>query len=104
MITGYDAYKDAAPGASGLGADRQTKNWAVPLHPGAVKAMKEAGQWSDQQEVHNNKLLKRQDVLVAAWAGYTKGSPPSDDKAFLDGWMKARAVALDKAGMPNGFE
>jgi len=104
MITGYDAYKDAAPGAAGLGADRQTKNWAVPLHPGAVKAMKEAGQWSDQQEAHNNKLLKRQEVLTAAWAGYTKGSPPSDDKAFLDGWMKARAAALDKAGMPNGFE
>ena len=104
MITGYDGYKDAAPGAGGLAADRQTKNWAVPVHPGAVKALKEAGQWSDQQEAHNNKLFKRQEVLVAAWAGYTKGNPPSDDKAFLDGWMKARAAALDKAGMPNGFE
>ncbi len=104
MITGYDAYKDAAPGASGLGADRQTKNWAVPVHPGAVKALKEAGQWSDPQEAHNNKLLKRQDVLVAAWAEYTKGNPPSDDKAFLEGWMKARAASLAKASMPNGFE
>src|SRR4051794_14772420 len=27
MITGYDAYKDSAPGAGGLAADRQTKNW-----------------------------------------------------------------------------
>ena len=104
MITGYDAYKDAAPGAGGLAADRQTKNWAVPVHPGAVKAMKEAGQWSDAQEAHNNKLLKRQDVLVAAWAEYTKGNPPSDDKAFLEGWMKARAASLAKASMPNGFE
>jgi hypothetical protein len=104
MITGHDAYKDAAPGAAGLAASRQTKNWAVPLHPGSVKAMKEAGQWSDQQEAHNSKLLKRQEVLAAAWAGYTKGSPPSDDKAFLDGWMKARAAALSKASMPNGFE
>jgi TRAP transporter TAXI family solute receptor len=104
MISGYDAYKDAAPGAAGLAADKQTKNWVVPVHPGAVKALKEAGQWSEQQEAHNNQLFKRQEVLVAAWAGYTKGSPPSDDKAFLDGWMKARAAALDKAGMPNGFE
>jgi TRAP transporter TAXI family solute receptor len=104
MITGYDSYKDAAPGAGGLAADRQTKNWAVPIHPGAVKALKEAGQWSDEQEAHNNKLFKRQEVLAAAWAGYTKGNPPSDDKAFLDGWMKARAAALDKAAMPNGFE
>ncbi|KRQ93350.1 C4-dicarboxylate ABC transporter [Bradyrhizobium valentinum] len=104
MITGYDGYKDAAPGAAGLGADRQTKNWVVPVHPGAAKALKEAGQWTDAQEAHNKELLKRQQVLAAAWAGYGKANPPSDDKAFLDGWMKARAEALAKANMPNGFE
>ena len=104
MITGYDAYKDAAPGAGGLAADRQTKNWVVPVHPGAVKALKEAGHWSDEQDTHNNALFKRQQVLAAAWADYGKSSPPSDDKAFLDGWMKARAAALTKASMPNGFE
>lgn len=104
MIVGYDAYKDAAAGAGGLAADRQTKNWVVPVHPGAVKALKEAGQWSDAQETHNNALFKRQAVLTAAWADYGKSSPPSDDKAFLDGWMKARAAALTKANMPNGFE
>jgi TRAP transporter TAXI family solute receptor len=76
----------------------------VPVHPGAVKALKEAGQWTDDQEAHNNQLFKRQDVLAAAWAGYTKGSPPSDDKEFLAGWMKARAAALSKANLPNGFE
>ena len=104
MITGYDAYKDSAPGASGLAADRQTKNWVVPLHPGAARAMKEAGQWSDAQEAHNKELLKRQQVLAAAWTDYGKSNPPSDDKAFLEGWMKARAAALAKANMPNGFE
>ncbi len=104
MIVNYDAYKDSAPGAGGLAANRQTKNWVVPVHPGAVKALKEAGQWSDSQEAHNNKLIKRQEVLAAAWADYGKSNPPSDDKAFLDGWMKARATALAKAGMPNGFE
>ena len=104
MITGYDIYKDAAAGAGGLAADRQTKKWAVPVHPGAVKALKEAGQWSDDQETHNNTLFKRQAVLAAAWADYGKSSPPSDDKEFLAGWMKARAAALQKASMPNGFE
>jgi TRAP transporter TAXI family solute receptor len=104
MITGYDAYKDSAPGAGGLAADRQTKNWAVPVHPGAVKALKEAGQWSDEQETHNNGLIKRQEVLAAAWADYGKASPPSDEKAFLEAWMKVRAAALAKANMPNGFE
>ncbi len=104
MITGYDLYKDAAAGAGGLAADRQTKKWVVPVHPGAVNALKEAGQWSDDQEAHNNALFKRQAVLAAAWADYGKSSPPADDKAFLAGWMNARAAALKKANMPNGFE
>src|SRR3954467_12686846 len=104
MITGYDAYKDAAAGAGGLAPDRQTKNWVLPVHRGAVKALKEAGAWSDDQEAHNNALFKRQAVLTAAWADYGKSGPPSDDKAFLDGWMKARAAALKEANMPNGFD
>jgi len=76
----------------------------VPVHPGAVKALKEAGQWSEDQEAHNNSLFKRQAVLGAAWADYAKSKPPSDDKEFLAGWMNARATALKKANMPNGFE
>ena len=104
MITGYDAYKDSAPGAGRLAADRQTKNWVVPVHPGAVKALKEAGQWSDDQEAHNKACSSARQVLSAAWADYGKSNPPSDDKAFLEGWMKARAAALAKASMPNGFE
>src|SRR3979411_405953 len=102
MITGYDAYKDSAPGATGLAADRQTKNWVVPVHPGAARALKEAGQWTDEQEDHKKGLLTRKEVLASAWAAYGKSSPPSDDKAFLDGWMKTRAAALAKANMPNG--
>jgi TRAP transporter TAXI family solute receptor len=104
MIVGYDAYKDGAPGAGGLAASRQTMKWVVPFHPGAAKAMKEAGNWSDADQAHNDGLIRRQGVLAAAWADYGKSSPPSDDKAFLDGWMKARAAALKKADMPNGFE
>ena len=104
MITGYDIYKDAAAGAVGLAADKQTKKWVVPVHAGAVKALKEAGQWSDDQEAHNNALYKRQAVLAAAWADFGKASPPSDDKEFLAAWTTARAAALTKANMPDGFE
>ena len=80
MIEGYDAYKDNAPGATGLGVKMQTKNWAVPVHKGAVKALKEAGAWSDDQEKHNNALFKRQEVLLAAWADFNKGNPSSDPR------------------------
>lgn len=104
MIVNYDAYKDGAPGAGGLAANRQTMKWVVPFHPGAVKALKEAGNWTDADQAHNDGLFKRQDILKAAWTDYTKGSPPSGDKEFLAGWMTARAAALKKADMLNGFE
>ena len=45
--------------------------------------MKEAGHWSDAQEAHNKELLKRQQVLAAAWTDYGKSNPPADDKANM---------------------
>jgi TRAP transporter TAXI family solute receptor len=104
MIEGYDGYKDNAPGASGLAVKGQAKYWAVPVHPGAVKALKEVGAWSDDQEKHNKALLKRQDVLLAAWADFNKGNPSSDAAKFTEEWMKARKAALTKAGMADSFE
>jgi TRAP transporter TAXI family solute receptor len=104
LIEGYDAYKDNAPGAVGLGVKVQTKNWAVPVHKGAVKALKEAGAWSDDQEKFNNALFKRQDVLLAAWADFSKGTPASDPAKFTEEWMKVRKAALSKNGMVDIFE
>lgn len=104
MIVGYDDYKDAAPGAGGLAASRQTMKWSVPFHAGAVKALKEAGHWTDADEAHNNGLFKRQGVLAAAWADYNKSSPPSEEDKFLSGWLAARKAALAKASLPDGFE
>jgi TRAP transporter TAXI family solute receptor len=104
MIAGYDAYKDAAPGSSGLEVKRQTKQWVIPFHPGAVKALKEAGNWTDADETFNNNLIKRQEVLAAAWKAYNGASAPAEPAKFLAGWMAARKDALAKANMPNGFE
>ncbi|ABD06816.1 TRAP transporter solute receptor, TAXI family [Rhodopseudomonas palustris HaA2] len=102
MIVNYDVYKDSAPGATGLAVKTQTMKWVVPFHPGAVKALQEAGQWSPEDQAHNDALIKRQAVLAAAWKDYT-ASAPSGDKEFVDGWTAARAAALQKAKMPNGF-
>ncbi|MDB5548275.1 MAG: C4-dicarboxylate transporter [Tardiphaga sp.] len=104
MVVNYDSYKDGAPGARGLAVDRQTMKWVVPFHPGAVKALKEAGNWTDADQAHNDALFKRQELLMAAWADYRKTNPAGDDAAVLKGWMEARKVALAKANMPNGFE
>ena len=75
MIDGYDGYKDNAPGATGMAVKLQTKNWSVPVHKGAVKALKEAGAWSDDQEKCNNDLLKRQETLIARLGGLHQGQP-----------------------------
>ncbi len=104
LIEGYDSYKDNAPGASGLAVKTQTKNWAVPVHAGAVKALKEAGAWSEDQDKYNKTLLKRQDVLAAAWGDFNKGNPSSDAAKFTEEWMKARKAALTKAGISDSFE
>jgi len=102
MIAEFPNYKDAAPGADGLALDRQVFAWVLPYHAGAVKALKEAKAWTEAAERHNQALLKRQDVLAAAWKGYAE-SKPADDK-FAEGWLKQRAAALKQAGMEVVFE
>lgn len=99
LIEGYENYKDNAPGAAGLALKTQTKNWAVPVHAGAVKAFKEAGAWSEDQDKHNKALYKRQEVLQSAWAGFVKDNPSSDAAKFTEDWLKLRKAALAKAGM-----
>lgn len=104
MISGYDAYKDGAPGAQGLELKRQNLAWALPYHEGTVRALKEAGVWKSEHEAHNRQLLKRQETLGAAWKAYVKSNPPGDAEAFRKGWMSARASALRKAGLDTIFE
>ena len=41
--------------------------------------------------------------MIDAWKAFG-ASAPSDDKAFAEGWMKARAAALKKAGMDVVFD
>jgi len=102
MIVNYDDYKSAAPGADGLEAKQQNLTWVIPYHDGAIKALKEAGVWTDAAQKHNDALVKRQQVLAAAWKGFV-ATNPAEDK-FTAAWTAARADALKKAGMPVVFE
>ncbi|MGE0226559.1 MAG: TAXI family TRAP transporter solute-binding subunit [Acetobacteraceae bacterium] len=102
MITLYDKYKDAAPGAAGMALDKQLLEWVIPYHPGAVKALTEAGAWTPKHEAHNQALLKRQDVINTAWTAFLKTNPP--EASFRKDWMQARKDALVKAGMHVIFE
>lgn len=103
MIDTYDKYKDSAPEAAGMALTRQNLTWVVPYHEGTIRAFKERGIWTDAAQTHNDALVKRQQVMLDAWKSYTADAP-SDDKAFADGWLKARAAALTQAGMDVVFE
>jgi hypothetical protein len=47
--------------------------------------------------------LKRQEVLISAWAEFNKSNPPAEQPQFTEAWMKARNAALAKAQLPNEF-
>ena len=103
MIDTYNGYKDGAPGAEGMALSLQNFQWVVPYHDGAIREFKDKGVWTDAAQKHNDGLIKRQQVMIDAWKAYGLAGP-SDDKAFAEGWMKARAEALKKAGMDAIFE
>jgi len=96
--TEYPNFKDAMPALSGWATERQSFTWAVPYHKSAVKYWKEAGAWTDEAQVHNDALLKRQDVLAAAWATMAAMNI-DDDEAYKKKWLDVRGAALTKAGM-----
>jgi TRAP transporter TAXI family solute receptor len=104
MIEHYDLYKDAAPGADGLAVGKQVLKWVLPHHAGTVRALREASAWKAEHDAHNQALLKRQDVLVAAWTEFLKSNPPDDREAFRKAWMAARKDALGKADLPTIFD
>jgi len=102
MIVNYNDYKTAAPGADGLEAKQQNLTWVLPYHDGAIKALKEAGVWTDAAQKHNDALVKRQQTLAAAWKAFIATNPAEDKLAAA--WLVARADALKKAGLPVVFE
>ena len=92
---------EALKNADGYGIDRQLFDWALPYHPGAIKYYKEIGAWTAAAESHNNMLLKRQDVLAAAWKK-VKGMDLSAEE-HAKKWRAERAAALDAAGLVGTF-
>ena len=96
MLTHYDDYKDADPGAIGWALDRQIFDWVVPYHQGSIDYLRKAGVWNDALDAHNDALLERQAILLSAWQSYlTPATKKLDKDAFKAGWLAARAQALE---------
>jgi TRAP transporter TAXI family solute receptor len=101
VMESYGDIKDSGPSMDGYQLSAQKLEFIFPYHPAAVKYYKEKGVWTAQHESHNANLIKRQDVLAAAWKEMS-GKTVAADK-FAEEWMKVRAAALTKAGMPVVF-
>ncbi|MEQ9641173.1 MAG: TAXI family TRAP transporter solute-binding subunit [Alphaproteobacteria bacterium] len=98
----YDKYKGAAPGAAGWSIDNQNMTWAMPYHDGAIKFYKEAGKWDDAAQANQDMLVKRQNLLLEAWAGL-EGKDSMEPDALREAWMAKRAEVLKAAGMDLVF-
>ena len=91
----YDDYSDADPGSIGWALDRQIFRWVVPFHDGAVRAYKELGVWTEEDQAHNDQLIARQEVLAEAWQSMDSSL---EGEAFEQAWRARRIEALSAAG------
>jgi hypothetical protein len=93
----YDDFKDSDPGAIGWALERQVFQWVVPYHDGAVNYWRDIGVWSEELEDHNQSLVRRQEVLAAAWSEFSQ-EEIGDQDAFEEAWVQLRAQRLEEAG------
>lgn len=103
LIEDHDKYKDAAPGNAGYSLENQNMQWVIPYHDAVVDYYKEIGHWTDAMQAHQDKLVKRQDILQTTWKSFMDSNPPEDEEAFRESWMKVRADALEAEGMAPVF-
>ena len=103
VMDNYDDIKESGPSMDGYQLSNQNLQWIFPYHPGAVSYFKEQGVWTDEHDAHNNALLERQNVLAAAWDKMMADNGDMDDDQFEAEWVKARATALEAAGLAVPF-
>lgn len=92
----FDSYVKIEPAMIGWAPDRQDFEWVLPYHEGAIRFWKEQGLWSDEAQAHNDSLVKRQELLGAAWEEVA--DVPAVEKT--DRWFEARRETLEGAGLP----
>ena len=94
----YDLFKDAAP----IMPRWHIKEAGTPpmdaaFHEGAIRYLKEIGQWSDENQAWQDGMLKRHAAMQAAWKDFIKSSAAksADEEGLRELWDKERAKVID---------
>ncbi|HEX6141711.1 MAG TPA: TAXI family TRAP transporter solute-binding subunit [Geminicoccaceae bacterium] len=101
MVELFPAYDGKAPGIGGWALDKQTFDWVVPYHEGAIRYFEEIGVWTDEMQAHNEELLRRQEVLAETWQQLENQDVPEEE--WEEAWLEARRTALTEAGFTPVF-
>ena len=99
MVELFPEYDGKAPGIGGWAKDKQNFQWVAPYHDGAIRYYKEIGAWSDADQAHNDKLVKRQEALQSAWQQLKDENPDN----WAEAWDKKRRDALKAGGFDVVF-
>ncbi|MGE0722945.1 MAG: TAXI family TRAP transporter solute-binding subunit [Alphaproteobacteria bacterium] len=95
IITTYDMYKDVNPIMPRWQVAKSgTPPMDAAFHDGAIRALKEAGVWTDASQAWQDRALKRQKALQAAWQQATADAKAQNVPA--DGFGKFWAERREK--------
>ena len=85
----------------GYQVKNQNLSWIFPYHPGAITYWKEIKKWTAENQANTDALLKRNEVLAAAWKAFKAMNV--DEKSYESKWLDVRKQHLEAAGMPVPF-
>lgn len=91
----YPKYKDAAPIMERWGIKQSGSTpLDAPLHEGAVRYLREIGQWTDKQQAWNDGAVAEIQALVGAWDGFLAANRDLSPEEFATAWDQTRAEIM----------
>lgn len=94
----YDLFKDAAPIMPRWNIKQAgTPPMDAAFHEGAIRYLKEIGQWSDENQAWQDGMLKRHTAMQAAWKDFIGSSDAksADEEGLRKLWDEQRAKVID---------
>lgn len=91
----YDQYYEVLPAMWGWRLENRIP-FPMPYHPGAVRYLKEIGNWTDEDEARQQEMLRRQEVLQQAFEAALDEAAAQgiSSEDFTEFWLQKREEAL----------